>query len=422
MAIKTALTSRLMGAESLSPLLRVASGLFFQFKPDFLHVDEPVGARIDRQVCLVQGWFSWRAGQGSPALRISGEELTWVPVARPDVERILGRRAHRGFRAIVDLNRVLTSEARSGRRLVLELCVDGKTVAAAQLTLAAGLDLDVADATERRKQKHDWLRRNLRCPVCIGELTFFERTTSCLSCGRDFPQNGDIFNLLSEDWKQEFRIEDWTGISANDYDDVASSLLAEVKRSGGKLLDCGSGVRASIDETVICLDVAPFPTVDVLAVNHKLPFADDTFDAIFSLNVLEHVTDPFRCAAELVRVLKPGGKLYCAIPFLQPEHGYPHHYFNATRSGLRQLFPSDVELLRHFVPDSGQPVWTLHWFLNWYLRELPEHEKKHFLDMRFRDVIDHTAEELLDQNWVTQLSGEAKWVLAATTAAVFRKL
>jgi hypothetical protein len=142
---------------------------------------------------------------------------------------------------------------------------------------------------------------------------------------------------------------------------------------------------------------------------------------VLSLNVLEHVTDPFTCAKELVRVLKPGGVLYCCIPFLQPEHGYPDHYFNATRSGLRQLFANQLEPVRSFVPRSGEPIWTLSWFLSSYVAELPAQERQRFLNMRVWDLIRMPAQSLLDKNWVARLSESGKWELASTTAAVFRK-
>jgi len=55
----------------------------------------------------------------------------------------------------------------------------------------------------------------------------------------------------------------------------------------------------------------------------ELPFADASFDAVYSMGTIEHFRDPERALAEMVRVLRPGG---CAIigvpnrhdPFLRP--------------------------------------------------------------------------------------------------------
>lgn len=45
-----------------------------------------------------------------------------------------------------------------------------------------------------------------------------------------------------------------------------------------------------------------------------LSFPDQTFDLVYSSNVLEHVQDPARVLAESVRVLKPGGYLFFTYP------------------------------------------------------------------------------------------------------------
>jgi ubiquinone/menaquinone biosynthesis C-methylase UbiE len=42
----------------------------------------------------------------------------------------------------------------------------------------------------------------------------------------------------------------------------------------------------------------------------KLPYDDDTFDAVLSCGVLEHVKDPESSLDELLRILKPGGRLH----------------------------------------------------------------------------------------------------------------
>ncbi len=46
----------------------------------------------------------------------------------------------------------------------------------------------------------------------------------------------------------------------------------------------------------------------------KLPFPDNHFDSVGSLNVLEHVDEPEAFLADLVRVTKPGGKVVVSSP------------------------------------------------------------------------------------------------------------
>ncbi len=46
-----------------------------------------------------------------------------------------------------------------------------------------------------------------------------------------------------------------------------------------------------------------------LAQGQAIPAADDTFDAVFANMYLHHAPDPAVAVAEMVRVLKPGGKL-----------------------------------------------------------------------------------------------------------------
>ena len=52
---------------------------------------------------------------------------------------------------------------------------------------------------------------------------------------------------------------------------------------------------------------------------YGLPFADNTFDAIVAAEVLEHLPDDRQAMSELVRVLKPGGRLAVTVPRWLPE-------------------------------------------------------------------------------------------------------
>ena len=406
------------------PFVRIGAAAYLLRNKCVLRVDEPADRVIKSTVGMLGGWFASREKISAPGLRMNSVDLTWVNVDRPDVRRRFGYHHVLGFQAIVDINEVVAATGSTNGRLTLEVVVNGIASATKAVQLAPDVATDPRRSAEQRRRKHEWLQPHLACPVCgpaNGDLEFTASAVRCRTCGETFRNSNSAYDFLPGDLKRKFQIDDWIDISSHEYDDIAKAIIEEARRNRGKVLDCGSGLRSSVDESVICLDVAAFPTTDVLGVNQRLPFRDGVFDAVLSLNVLEHVTDPFASASELVRVLKPGGKLYCCIPFLQPEHGYPHHYFNATRSGLRHLFPKNLELIRHFVPGSGEPVWSLQWFLSWYAAQLPFSEQQKFRALRFQDIIDAAPAMLLGEPWVSQLSSEGKWRLASTTAAIFRK-
>jgi SAM-dependent methyltransferase len=49
-------------------------------------------------------------------------------------------------------------------------------------------------------------------------------------------------------------------------------------------------------------------------IGEEMPFSDESFDVVYSFQVLEHVSDPFQVLSESWRVLKFGGVLYCNAP------------------------------------------------------------------------------------------------------------
>lgn len=113
-----------------------------------------------------------------------------------------------------------------------------------------------------------------------------------------------------------------------------------------------------------------------------IPFPDNSMDAVICIEVLEHVANPFQAAAELYRVLKPGGVLMLTTPFLLGYHGktrqpgqtdshshgaYPD-FWRFTHEGLYQLFKPfqsvTVEVLNGPV-EVGLMVFNLSSLLRW---------------------------------------------------------
>ena len=67
---------------------------------------------------------------------------------------------------------------------------------------------------------------------------------------------------------------------------------------------------------------------------------DASYDWVVSTSVLEHVDDCWAAAREQIRIAKPGGFIYCLIPFDQVLHpaAYFGDFWRFTPQGLRKLF------------------------------------------------------------------------------------
>jgi len=234
-----------------------------------------------------------------------------------------------------------------------------------------------------------------------------------------YKENEFHFDFLPPELRAQFHVSETEAVSEFDYAPAVKELLAALP-SEGLALDCGAGRRSKCLPNVVNLEIVPYPSSDVLATNEVLPFRDNSFDLVISCAVLEHVRDPFAAAKEIVRVTKPGGQIHADVPFLQPYHGYPSHYYNMTHQGLANLFSDGCEIEKSFVPRYGTPIWTLTWFLNTYLAGLPEEERARFADMKVSELLGK-PELYLEQPFVAQLSDEKNLELASVTSLLARK-
>jgi SAM-dependent methyltransferase len=126
-------------------------------------------------------------------------------------------------------------------------------------------------------------------------------------------------------------------------------LARELRDVRGVVLDLGAGLRPFADlipGKTIALDHRPRPDIDLIGDAHRLPFGDETVDAIVCTEVFEHLVDPPAAARELIRILKPGGRLVLTTRFCFPLHDRPADFWRFTSYTLARLFePLDPVVL-----------------------------------------------------------------------------
>ena len=122
---------------------------------------------------------------------------------------------------------------------------------------------------------------------------------------------------------REFRFEQPD--PARFYTALARDSTAQVEQyvdlRGARLVDVGGGpgyfrdefVRAGADYFSVDVDAHDVTGAcghRVVGSGMQLPFRSGAFDVAYSSNVLEHVTDPWQMAEEMLRVVRPGGVVF----------------------------------------------------------------------------------------------------------------
>jgi SAM-dependent methyltransferase len=131
---------------------------------------------------------------------------------------------------------------------------------------------------------------------------------------------------------------------------IHNDLKKELPKFNGKVLDIGCGnspykhmlnksktiyYGIDVNESV---EFEYFNPNVIYFDGEKIPFSDESFDAIICTEVFEHVYNFQRLANEMHRVCKPNAKLIITIPFSARFHYIPHDYFRYTPSALEKIF------------------------------------------------------------------------------------
>jgi len=368
-----------------------------------LFLDSHPDRRLKSPIEHVVGWAGMQGPHRDIRASCNGHDLRMARVDRPDAARA-GHPDHFGFSFFIDLPEIVARSHQGFDALPIEIRSDDELLAAFSIAVEPQLVDGARWIHANRAIKADFVRRNVR--------TDLKNLDGC-----------DAPSALASEWALSPRRDHMTeAVSSHAYGPETRAFLESLGPERW-VLDAGAGLRRWPTKNVINMEIYDYPSTDVLAIGQELPFADNTFDGVLSLAVLEHVDDPFLCARELLRVLKPGGKAMIVIPFLQAEHGYPSHFFNATRFGVRKLFETGATLERQFLDFANQPIFTLHQILGQYAHGLSGETREAFLNAPVRTFVENqpTSMHAEAHPFVTGLSDEMRWILAWGTSSIFVK-
>ena len=188
----------------------------------------------------------------------------------------------------------------------------------------------------------------LQCPDCTGEFDLQEssRQLVCKACGKIAPLiNGiPMFSEPPDEMAPSEKIARGPGMGTPWRQANWRFLQQQVDRlpANALILDVGAGrgdfAAALQKHRSLALEVVPYPEVDLVCdLTRANPFHPASFEAILLLNVLEHVYDTHALLETLSGLLKPGGVLIMAIPFMVKLHQTPVDFVRYTHFSLQQL-------------------------------------------------------------------------------------
>ena len=223
------------------------------------------------------------------------------------------------------------------------------------------------------------LRPLLASPCCLARLEDGTGRLVCSNCGQSFPFVAGVPVLLREvppEWlsqttaKVRFakRPKWWRHLlyprpTTEGHQRRRLREFVAAMPPSATIVDLGSSLKR-LSASILCLDLIPTPGVDLVGDLHRIPLQDDALDAIICTGVLEHIEDPSRVVEEFRRVLRPGGRVYASLPFLQGYHPSPTDFRRFTRDGARQLFSRfQVDQLVNTRGSASTVTWVVSVFL-----------------------------------------------------------
>ena len=169
---------------------------------------------------------------------------------------------------------------------------------------------------------------------------------------------------------------------------LSEDIQKYAKYARGNLLDIGSGwapyepffknVKKYVKmDKFDYLKLKP----DIIGDALNIPVKNETFESVFSSQVLEHVPDPKKMVDEIHRVLKKNGICILTTHMAQVLHGEPHDYFRFTEYGLKELFKNFKHV--EIKPNGGALLAITQFFLFGIEEKLPVISKPLIIFLNF---------------------------------------
>ena len=226
----------------------------------------------------------------------------------------------------------------------------------------------------------------LSCPYCGNPLNEVDDGVQCCKCNEKYQYSNDGqldlrlhrkkqyqlsfelgANLLKEN-NLEFKTLVPNSFSQIDFSKInipfhltseSLSYFPKAKSNESIVLDlgCGNTIHRKICEYAgfkyIGLDYNSSEAL-LLGDGHSLPFKDNSFELILSIAVLEHIQYPFIMMNEVYRVLKPGGRFFGTVAFLEPFHG--DSFYHHTHLGILNSLKFAGFNIEHIAPSADWSV------------------------------------------------------------------
>lgn len=172
---------------------------------------------------------------------------------------------------------------------------------------------------------------------------------------------------------------------------IHQTIFSHIEKKAGRILDVGCGrawvaqklcplnfevvsMDISLENTTGALERYPYPNhAAVVADVFSLPFNEGVFDYVIASEIIEHVVDPVKFVANLIKVLKPGGKLIITSPYKEKLSYSLCIHCNKPTPLHAHIHSFDENILTSLYKGDDLKSCTYHTFAN----KLPIHLKMH---------------------------------------------